>query len=129
MVTALAIKSKVRSQKYQKTRYAIVNNSKKELSKIIKYFEIIGKVPYVERIPKHEPTSSYYNLVRCIAKCMLRSDEQNWHVHGSYTGKTAPSSNANVPDKDKSREIIVHDALLEDLSKELSSQYTDKNLQ
>ena len=63
----------------------------KELLEIIKEFEKIGKVLYVERIPKHEPTSSYYHLVRCIEECMMISDEHNWHVHGSYTEETALS--------------------------------------
>ena len=48
LVTVLAFKNKVRSQKYKKARYAIVNVSKKDLSKIIKEFEKIGKVTYVE---------------------------------------------------------------------------------
>ena len=56
MVTALAFKTKVRSQKYKKARYAIRNVSEKNLSKIIKEFEKIGKLPYEKRIPKHEPT-------------------------------------------------------------------------
>ena len=50
----------------------------------------------MKSIPKHKPTSSYYHVVRCIAECMLRSDEHNWHVHGSYAEETAPSSNVNV---------------------------------
>ena len=36
LVTALALKTKVRSQKYKKARYAIVNVSMKDLSNIIK---------------------------------------------------------------------------------------------
>ena len=92
LVTALAFKTKVRSQKYKKVRYAIRNGNEKDLSKIIKEFEEIGKVPYVKRIPKHDPTSSYFHLVRCIAKCMMRSDEQNRHVHGSYAEDTSLSS-------------------------------------
>ena len=36
LVTALTFKTKVRSQKYKKARYSIVNVSKKDLSKIIK---------------------------------------------------------------------------------------------
>ena len=58
MVTALAFKTKVRSPKYKKAKYAIGNVSEKDLSKIIKEFEKIGKVPYVKRILKHEPTPS-----------------------------------------------------------------------
>ena len=79
--TALAFKTKLRSQKYKKARYDIGNVSDKDLSKIIKEFQKIGKVHYVKSIPKHEPTSSYFHLVRQLAKCMMRSDEQNRHVH------------------------------------------------
>ena len=57
LVTALALKTKVRSQKYKKARYAIGFVSMKDLSNIIKEFEKIVKVPYVKWIPKHEPTS------------------------------------------------------------------------
>ena len=45
-VTALAFKTKARSPKYKMARYAIGNVSEKELSKIIKEFEKIGKQPY-----------------------------------------------------------------------------------
>ena len=103
MVTALAFKTKVNSSKYKKARYAIGNFSKKDLSKIIKEFEKIGKVPYVKKIPKHEPTPSYFHLVRQLAKCMMRFDEHNWHLHGSYTEETAPSSNVNGTDEEKSK--------------------------
>ena len=113
LVTALAFKTKVRSQKYKKARYAIGNVSEKDLSKIIKEFEEIGKVPYVKRIPKHEPTSSYCHIVRFIAECMMRSDEHNRHVHGSYAEETAPSSNVNFTDEDESKEIIVHEIFSE----------------
>ena len=51
-----------------------------KLSKSLK----IVKVTYVKRIPKHEPTSSYYDLVGFIAECMLRWGEDNQHVHGGY---------------------------------------------
>ena len=77
MVTALAFKIKVRSPKFKKARYAIGNVSKKELSKIIKEFEEIGKLPYEKRIPKNEPTSKYFHIVRQLAKCMTRPDKLN----------------------------------------------------
>ena len=64
LVTALVFKNKVRSPKYKKARYAIGNVSDKDLSKIIKEFEKIGKLPYEKRIPKHEPTPSYFHLVK-----------------------------------------------------------------
>ena len=91
----------IKVAKIKKARYAIGNFSKKDLLKIIKEFEKIGKVPYVKRIPKHEPTSRYFHLVRYIAACMMRSDEHNRHVHGSYVEETTPSSNVNVKDKDE----------------------------
>ena len=70
----------------------------------------------MKSIPKHEPTSSYYHLVGCIAEFMLISDEYNQHVHGSYAEETAPSSNVNDTDEDESKEIIVHKPLLENIS-------------
>ena len=103
MVTALDYKTTKRSPKYKKERYAIGNVSDKDISKIIKEFDKIGKVPYVKIIPKHEQTSRYYHLVRCIAECVMRSDEHNWHVHGSYAEETDPSLNVNVTDKDESK--------------------------
>ena len=95
LVTALSLKTKARSKKYKKARYAIRNVSMKDLSNIIKDFEKTVKVPYVKRIPKHEPTSSYYHLVGCIAECMLRCGEYNQHVHDGYMEETALPSNVN----------------------------------
>ena len=57
----------------------------------------------MKRIPKHDPTSSYYHLVGSIAECMLRSDEFNQHVHGGYAEETAPSLNVNDTDGDESK--------------------------
>ena len=65
----------------------------------------------MKRIPKHEPTSSYYHLVGCIAECMLRFAEYNQHVHGNYAEETDPSLNVNDTDEDESKEIIVHKPL------------------
>ena len=101
LVTALAFKTNVGLPKYKKARYAIGNVSEKDLSKIIKEFEKIGKIPYEKRISKHEPTPSYFHLVRQLAKCMMRYDEHNWHVHGSYAEETDLSSNDNVTEEDK----------------------------
>ena len=58
LVTALALNIKARSKIYKKARYAIGNVSMKDLSKKIKEFEKIVKVPCLKRTPKHEPTSS-----------------------------------------------------------------------
>ena len=85
MVTSLGFKTKVRSQKYKKARYAIINVSEKDLLKIIKEFEKIEKLPYENKRPKHEPTDSYFRLARQLAKCMMIYDELNWRDHGGYT--------------------------------------------
>ena len=74
----------------------------------------------MKSIPTHEPTSSYYHLVRCITDCMMISVEHNWHVHGSYAEETDPSLNVNDTDEDESKEIIVHEPLSENLSMEVS---------
>ena len=50
-------------EKEKKVSYAIRNVSMKDLSNIIKEFEKIVKVPYVKRIPKHEPTSVHVPIV------------------------------------------------------------------
>ena len=54
-------------------------------------------------IPKHEPTSGYFHLVRQLVKFMMRSDEHNRLVHSSYAEETDTSSNVNVTDKDESK--------------------------
>ena len=71
-------------------------------------------------MPKHEPTPSYFHIVRQLAKFMMRSDQLNRHDHGSYAEKTAPSSNVNITDGDESKEIIVHKNLSENQSKDVS---------
>ena len=73
----MGFKATVRPKKYKKARYAIVNVSKKDLSKIIKEFEKIGKLTYEKKRPKHEPTHSYFHLVRQLAKCTMISDKLN----------------------------------------------------
>ena len=73
----------------------------KELSDKIKEFEKIVKVPYVKRIPKHEPTSSYFYLVVCIKECMMRCGENNHHVHDGYEKEMALSSDVNDTDEDE----------------------------
>ena len=55
LITSLGFKAKARPHKYKKSRYAIVNVSKKDLSKTIRYFEKFEKLPYEKKNPKHEP--------------------------------------------------------------------------
>ena len=120
MVPALDFKTKVGSPKYKKSRYAIENVSEKDLSKIIKEFEKIGKITYEKKRPKYEPTRSYFHLVRQLAKCMVRSDKLKRHDHGSYTEKAALTSNVIVTDEVESKEIIVHETLSENIYMDVS---------
>ena len=85
LITSLGFKTKVRSQKYKRSRYAIGNVSKKDLFKIIKDFDKIENLPYEKKRPKHETTDSYFHLARQLAEFMMRSDNLNWRYHGGYT--------------------------------------------
>ena len=111
MVTALAFKTKARSPKYKKERYAIGNVSEKDLTKIIKEFEKIGKLPYEKKRPKHEPTGSYFHLARQLSDCMMRSDTLNWYDHGGNTKMTALYSNVNVTNESESKRSTVNEKL------------------
>ena len=68
MITSLGFKTKVRSEKYKKSRYAIRNISEKDIYKIIREFEKFDKIPYEKKKPKHEPTESYFHLERQLCK-------------------------------------------------------------
>ena len=80
LIAYLGIKAKARPTKYKKARYAIGNFSKKDLSKIIRGFDKLPYKSYESRIPKHEPTYSYFYLARHLMKFMMRSDVLNSHV-------------------------------------------------
>ena len=83
----------------------------KEIFKILREFEKIEKLPYEKKRPNHEPTESYIHLARQLAKCMMISDNLNWYDHGSYTKMTAPYSNVNVTNENKSKRSIVNETL------------------
>ena len=51
---------------------------------------------------------------------MMISDQLNRHDHGSYAEKTAPSLNVHVTHEDELKEIIVHETLSENNSKDVS---------
>ena len=107
LINSLGFKAKARLQK--KARYAIRNISKKDISKILKDFEKIEKLPFKKKRPKHEPTESYFHLSRQLAKCIMRSDTVNWYDHGGYTKMTAPYSNVNVTNEGESKRSIVNE--------------------
>ena len=120
LITSLSFKTKARSQKYKKESYAIGNVSKKDFSKVIKEFEKIDRLPYENKRSNHEPTDSYFRLARHLAKCMMRSDNLNWHNHGGYMEMTEPSLSVNVTEEDESKLIIVHESLSENCFTDIS---------
>ena len=76
----------------------------KDLSNKIKEFEKFVKVTHLEKTPKHEPTLSYFHLVECLQKCMMRSGENNHHMQDGYGKEMAPLSDVNDTDEDKDEE-------------------------
>ena len=60
LITSMCFQCKVRLHKYKKAWYAIVNVSKKDISKIIREFYKFEKLPHEKKIPKLEPTDSYF---------------------------------------------------------------------
>ena len=58
LITSLVLDAKARPKRYKKTRYAIVNVSKKDLSMVIREFDKLSYNNYEKRRPKHEPTDS-----------------------------------------------------------------------
>ena len=77
-------------------------------------------------IPKHEPTLSYFHLVECLRKCMMRSSENNHHVHDGYGKYMDPSLDVNDMDEDKdedeSNNSIVHDLFDKPSAENLESE-------
>ena len=51
---------------------------------------------------------------------MMRSDEHNRHMHGSYAEETATSSKVNVTDENESNEITLQETLSENQSMDIS---------
>ena len=59
LITSTSLRDKTRQKIYKKTRHAIRNVSKKDLSKIIRDFEKLPCESYEKKRPKHEPTSPH----------------------------------------------------------------------
>ena len=108
LVTALDLKTKARSIKYKKARYAIVNDSMKDLSNKIIEFDNFVKVPHYKKEPKHEPILSYLHLVECLRKCMMRSSEHKQNVLDGYEKETASSSKVKDTDEDTDEDESNH---------------------
>ena len=77
------------------------------VNKIIE-FENFVKVPHFKKEPKHEPTLSYFHLVECLLKCMMRSGEHKQRVYDSYGKETASSSNVKDADEDTDEDESNH---------------------
>ena len=108
LVTALSLKTKARSTKYKKASYDIRNVSIKDLVNKIIEFENFVKVPHFKKEPKHEPTLSYFHLVECLRKCMMRSGEHKQHMYDGYGKETALSSNVKDADEDTDEDKSNH---------------------
>ena len=81
LINSLGIKDKARPKKHKKQRYAIVNVSKEDLSKIIREFEKLPYKSYERKRTKHKPTDSYFYPARNLVKCMMRDDTLNSHSY------------------------------------------------
>ena len=82
-----------------------------ELSKIIREFEKLPNGSYERKRPKHEPTESYFYLIRQLPKCMMRADALNYHVYPVRTEMTAtkqiPTSHVCSTEESKLKEFLV----------------------
>ena len=76
----MGIKTIGRSKKKKNSRYAITNVCMKDISNIIKEFEILPYNGYVRNRTKHEPTNSYFYLLKHVYKCMMRADAFNLNI-------------------------------------------------
>ena len=114
-MTSLGLKAKLGPKKYKKSRHAIVNVSKKELSNIIREFVKVPYRSYDKKRPKNEPTYSYFYLARQLAKCMMRVDVLNLHVYPvrtEITGtKQIPTSHVCSTDGSELKEFLVGETL------------------
>ena len=62
---------------------------------------------------------------------MIRSDNLNWHDHGSYTEITDPYLNVNATNKDESKRIIVQKNVIRELfyrHKRIKTQHRQQNV-
>ena len=71
LITAMGLKTIIRSKKTKKARFAITNVGLKDISKIIKEFEALPCEGYMMKKFKHTPTGSCFYLARKIEKCMM----------------------------------------------------------
>ena len=88
--------------------------------KIIRDFEKFEKLPYAKKMPKYEPTDSYFHIERQLTKFMRRYNNLNWHNHCSYIEIPDTSLNVNAMNEDESKRIIVHEGLSDNCSTDVN---------
>ena len=81
LITSLVLKNIVMSKKKKNLRYTITNVIMTDISKIVKEFEKLHYVGYVQKRTKQEPTKSYFCLARQLNKSTMRADDFNFHVN------------------------------------------------
>ena len=115
LITSLVIKVKTRPKTCKNSRYAIINFSMKDLSKVIREFENSHYKIYVRKSPKHEPTNSYFYLAIQLAKCMTRADALKPHI---YTVRKKMTGTKQITilhifstDESKSKDFLVEKTL------------------
>ena len=77
LIASLGFKTRASPNKYKRSRYAIENVSKKDLSKIIREFEKLPYKSYERKRPKHDPTDSCFYLEIQSAEYMMRANALN----------------------------------------------------
>ena len=115
MINSLGLKSKSSPHKYKNSRYAIGNVSKKDLSKIFREFENFPYENYESKMPKYEPTGSYFYLAIQIEKCMMKADDlksNGYPVRTEITAKKQiPISHVCSMDESELKEFLVNENL------------------
>ena len=79
-------------------------------------FQKLTYESYEKKRPKHEPTDSYFYLVRQLAKYMTRADALNFQGYPVRTEMTAPSSHICSTYEDESKGIILQENLSQNCS-------------
>ena len=84
-ITSMCLNTIRRSKRKKNSKYAIINVIIKDLSKIIKEFDDLTYEDYLWKSSKHEPTDSYFYVLRQIAKCMVRFNKRVGSVRTQIT--------------------------------------------
>ena len=111
LITSLGFKTKARSQKYKKARYAIGNVSEKDISRLLRSLRKFRNYLMRRRGPNMSLLTATFVQQESLRSVWWDPINLNWYDHGGYTKMTAPYSNVNVTNEDESKCIIVRDIL------------------